>query len=161
MILQRGEGREKERGRNTAWSSPAHTPTGERTCNPHMGPDLELNWLPVGLWDDVHPTKPYQPGHVYLHLKNLIETKCNSFLMVIFLMVLLFFLVTRWYFSSYTAITFKLSPTPFNSTLIKDSQWSLSWEFQPLVSTVKSLTIDKKKNHRIHKNTKVFYIFLS
>ena len=39
---------------------------GDRTHNPGMCPDLELNWQPFALQDDAQPTELHQPGpYVY------------------------------------------------------------------------------------------------
>ena len=68
IYLERGEGREKERERNTdlwemhqsvAFDTP---PTGIPAHNPGMCPDLEWNLWPFGLQAGIHSTEPHQPG---------------------------------------------------------------------------------------------------
>ena len=60
FILDKREGRERERDRNIDWSYTP--PTGNLAHNPGMCPDRELNWPPFGLWDDAQPTEPCQSG---------------------------------------------------------------------------------------------------
>ena len=68
MILERGEGREKEKERNIDVkekhsSVASHThPDRDQAQNPGMCPDWELNQRPFGLCDDAQPTKPPQAG---------------------------------------------------------------------------------------------------
>ena len=67
LVLERGEGREKEREismweRYINWFPLAHAPTGDLTCNPDMCPDWESNrWL-FGSQASIQPTVPHQPG---------------------------------------------------------------------------------------------------
>ena len=43
LVLERGEGREKERERNIMCGCLSRTPTGDLACNPGMCPDGESN----------------------------------------------------------------------------------------------------------------------
>ena len=61
-VLERREGRKKERERNIHWLSLAHTLTGDQTHNPGMVPEGELNPQPFGLQDDAQLTEAHQPG---------------------------------------------------------------------------------------------------
>ena len=67
-FLERGEGRDKERERNTdVWekhrSVTSHLPpTGNLARSPGMCPDWELNRRPFCVQGDAQPTEPQQPG---------------------------------------------------------------------------------------------------
>ena len=55
-------GRERERKRkNISWLPPIYALMGDRTCNPGMCPDQELNTQPFGVWDDA-PTNQALPA---------------------------------------------------------------------------------------------------
>ena len=62
LFLERGEGREKARERNTDMRSAA--PTRDLAHNSGMCPDLESNLQPFDLWDDAQLTEPHQPGPI-------------------------------------------------------------------------------------------------
>ena len=76
LILEKGEGREKERERNIDRLPLARALTWGQACNPDMCPDLELNWWPFAGWDDAQPTEPQQSGLYYLNLNEL-KIKCH------------------------------------------------------------------------------------
>ena len=62
LLLERGEGREKE-GEKHQYER--ETLTGclwDQTRIPGMCPDWELNRQPFALWDGSQPTEPHQPG---------------------------------------------------------------------------------------------------
>ena len=68
LFLERGEGREKERGRNIDMQEKHQSaasctpPTGDLAYDPGICPDRELNQQPFSLWDDTQPTEPHQSG---------------------------------------------------------------------------------------------------
>ena len=62
LILDRGEGREKE-GEKHPCVVASHVPsTGNLACNPGMCPDCESNERPFGLQAGAQSTEPQQPG---------------------------------------------------------------------------------------------------
>ena len=60
LFLERGEGREKARERNTDMRSAA--PTRDLAHNSGMCPDLESNQQPFGLWENTQTTELHQSG---------------------------------------------------------------------------------------------------
>ena len=79
LILERGEGKEKERERNiSVWLPLAcpHTHTGDLACNPGMCPDWELNWQPFDSQVFAPSTEPCPPG---LILFSKLYLQQNSF----------------------------------------------------------------------------------
>ena len=68
IFLDRGEGKEKQRKRNTdVWekhrSVASHMlPNQGPNCNPGLCPDRESNQRHFALRDDSQPTEPHQPG---------------------------------------------------------------------------------------------------
>ena len=79
LLLERGEGREKERERNISVQNTNLLPLSHlhpETCNPGSCPDQESNQGPFALWDDAQPTKPHWSG-----LKNnVFLTRCSMVL---------------------------------------------------------------------------------
>ena len=76
-FLERREGREKERERNTDWLPLVCAPTRVRIHNPGMCLDQESNWRPFALWNDAQLIDPHQfrakswlflPGEPLLHI---------------------------------------------------------------------------------------------
>ena len=68
MILDRGEGMEKEREHQCVIAF--HTsPTGDLAGNPHMCTHWELNRQPFGLKASIQSTESHQPGP-YLFIEN-------------------------------------------------------------------------------------------
>ena len=60
LILEREEGREKERENiGCLTHAHAHALTGEQTCNPGTCPDRESNHQPYASQDDTQPTEPH------------------------------------------------------------------------------------------------------
>ena len=75
IVLERGEGREKERGRNTSVRNTdqlplEHTPMGDRPCNLGTRPDQESNPRSFTLQDSAQPAKPHWSGQKMNFLKN-------------------------------------------------------------------------------------------
>ena len=70
FILERGEGKAKERERNIDWLPFAHTPIGNLARNPGMCHDWELNRQPLALGDNAQPTEPRRPGQSYIFFFN-------------------------------------------------------------------------------------------
>ena len=71
LILDRGEGREKERERNiNGWLPLNVTSTGDLACNPGMCSDWESNQRPFGSQADTQSTEPYQPGLIFFKRKR-------------------------------------------------------------------------------------------
>ena len=68
FILEREEGREKERERNIdVWenhrlAASRTPPTGDLARKPGMCPDWELNWWPFRLQAGAPSTEAHQPG---------------------------------------------------------------------------------------------------
>ena len=68
LYLERGEGREKERGRNINvweihWLVASHTPpTGDLACNLGICPDWGSNRQPFHSQTGAQSTEPHQPG---------------------------------------------------------------------------------------------------
>ena len=63
LLLERGEGRKKERERNiNVWLPLNAPPTGDLASNPGMCPDWESNLRPFGSQASAQPTEPHQLG---------------------------------------------------------------------------------------------------
>ena len=63
LFLERGEGKEKESGRETSvCGCLLCTPNWDLAHNPGVCPDWEWNWPPFGLQAGSQSTKPHQPG---------------------------------------------------------------------------------------------------
>ena len=70
LLLERGEGRKKEKGRNiNVWEmhgsvAPHTPPAGDLACNPGMCPDWESNQQTFSSQASAQSTEPHhQPGH--------------------------------------------------------------------------------------------------
>ena len=72
LILERGEGREKERKRNiNVWLPLAHPNWGpDLACNPGMCPDCESNQPPFGSQASTQSTEPHESGLTLIILTN-------------------------------------------------------------------------------------------
>ena len=68
LVLERGEGREKERERNISWLPLIHALTGGQTCNPGTCPDWALNQRPFALREDTQPTEPHWSGLEFFNM---------------------------------------------------------------------------------------------
>ena len=62
VILERGEGREKEGEKHQRVVASRAPPTGDLACTPGMWPDWELNQPPFGSQAGAQSTEPHQPG---------------------------------------------------------------------------------------------------
>ena len=84
LLLERGEGRKKERERyidvrKKHWSLLlTHTLTGDQICNLSMCPDQESNWRPFSLQGDAQPTEPHRSGLHYSCNENFTENCLNE-----------------------------------------------------------------------------------
>ena len=61
LLLGRGEGRVKERGKHQCVVASHTPPTGDLAQNPGMCPDWESNLRPFGSWASAQSTEPHQP----------------------------------------------------------------------------------------------------
>ena len=62
LVLERVEGREKERERNIDGVPLLHPSSGDQTVNPGMCPDQESIRQLLALRNDAQPTEPHQSG---------------------------------------------------------------------------------------------------
>ena len=72
FLLERVEGREKERERNLVQEkhqsvASCMAPSRDLACNPGMCPDWESNQWHFGLQNDAQPTEPHQSTHCSCH----------------------------------------------------------------------------------------------
>ena len=81
---ERGEGREKERGRNIGmWEicqsvASCMSPSGDLTCTPGMCPDWELNWWPFGSQASTQSIEPHQPEQGFFYLIKTLDSNSGS-----------------------------------------------------------------------------------
>ena len=81
LILEGGEGREKEREsiingiEKHRWIASCTRPAGNQTRNPGMRPDQETNLRLFSLQDDAQPTEPHWLGPMFILL-------CHAFHLV-------------------------------------------------------------------------------
>ena len=62
LLLERGEGREKETKMSTCGCLSYAGATGDLARSPGLCPDWELNWQPFGSQAGTQSTEPHQPG---------------------------------------------------------------------------------------------------
>ena len=79
LFSERGEGREKERERNTdvqethRLAASQIPTTRDLAGNPGIGPDWKLNQRPFSLQAGTQSTEPHQPGLNFKKLENKME----------------------------------------------------------------------------------------
>ena len=71
LFLDREEGREKERERETSMFLSYMPLPGHLACNPGMCPDWQWNQQPFGLQADAQSTGPHQPGRERFILESM------------------------------------------------------------------------------------------
>ena len=62
LLLERGEGREKEEEKHQCVAASHMPPAGDLASDPGMCPEWESNWRPFGSQAGTQSTEPHQPG---------------------------------------------------------------------------------------------------
>ena len=70
LLLERGEGREKERERASSVPEIHGSVASHTAHNPGICPDRVLNWRPFGLQAGTQSTEPHHPGLVLFFFRN-------------------------------------------------------------------------------------------
>ena len=66
IYLEKGEGKEKERARNSKWVAASHaSPTADLALNPGMCSDWESNWQPFGSQATLNPLSYTSQGEIF------------------------------------------------------------------------------------------------